>query len=248
MTERGRVRVETGQKRVRAYLGAELVADTNEPRLVWEKPYYPTYYFPTEAVVAKLDPTGEWERSPSRGEAEVLSVATERQDAPAGAYRYPDSPIEELRDLVAIRWHAMDAWFEEDEQVFVHPRDPYKRVDVLPSSKHVRVEIDGVTVAESNSPRLLFETGLPVRYYLPALDVNQEFLRPSASHTECPYKGVASYHSIEVNGTMYDDLVWHYPFPVEESARITGLYSFYNEKVDIFINGEPEGRPKTIFS
>ncbi|MDH3500387.1 MAG: DUF427 domain-containing protein [Acidimicrobiia bacterium] len=248
MTDRGRVRVEVGQKRVRAFLGGELVLDSAEPRLVWEKPYYPTYYVPLADVVAKLEATGETKNSPSRGLADVLTVATTSGAAERGGYRYPDSPLEELRGLVAVEWNAMDAWFEEDEQVYVHPRDPYKRIDILPSSKHVRVEIDGVTVADTTSPRLLFETGLPVRYYIPPLDVRQEYLHPSDTHTECPYKGIASYHSIEVNGVVHADAVWHYPFPVEESARITGMYSFYNEKVDIFVDGNRLERPNTVFS
>ncbi len=248
MADRGRVRVETGQKRVRVYMGGDLVADTAAPRLVWEKPYYPTYFFPADDVLASLTPTGETISSPSRGEAEVLTVSTASAKAEAAAYRYPDSPIEELRDLVALRWSEMDAWFEEGEQVYVHPRDPYKRVDILSSSKHVRVEIDGVTVAETTSPKLLFETGLPVRYYIPPLDVRREVLRPSDSHTECPYKGVASYHSVEVNGTLYQDAAWYYPFPIEESQRIAGLYAFYNEKVDIYVDGVKLERPRTVFS
>src|SRR5581483_8371281 len=98
--------------------------------------------------------------------------------APGAAIRYPDSPIPQLRDLVRLEWDAMDAWFEEDEEVFTHPRDPYTRVDILASSRHVRVEVDGVTVAESASPRLLFETGLPVRYYLPKTHVRMDLLTP----------------------------------------------------------------------
>ncbi len=248
MSERGRVRVEVGAKRVRVFLGVELVADTYAPRLVWERPYYPTYYFPVTDVKADLTPSGEREHSPSRGDAEVLAVATASHKVDGAAYRYPDSPIEELRDLVAIRWQAMDAWYEEDERVYVHPRDPYKRIDILPSSRHVRVEVDGVTVAESHSPRLLFETGLPVRYYLPPLDVRREYLRPSESHTECPYKGVASYFSLEVDGKLHEDAVWYYPFPIEESQRIAGLYSFYNERVDIYVDGVLAERPKSVFS
>ncbi len=142
----------------------------------------------------------------------------------------------------------MDAWFEEDEEVFVHARDPYTRVDALPSSRHIEVKIDGVTVADSTKPTLLFETGLPTRYYLPLTEVRMDLLRDSGTTTQCPYKGEANYYSVELDGELVEDIVWYYKYPVEESSRIAGMVSFYNEKVDIYVDGEPEGRPKTMFS
>ena len=159
---RGRVRVERGAKRIRAYLGGELVADTTRPLLVWEKPAYPTYYFPASDVRAdRLSPDGGIEHSPSRGDGETFTIRAGDKEAAGAALRYTNSPFEDLRDAIRLDWHAMDAWFEEDEQVFTHPRDPYTRVDILPSSRHVRIEVDGVTVAETAKPTLLFETGLP---------------------------------------------------------------------------------------
>jgi uncharacterized protein (DUF427 family) len=247
MSERGRIRIEPGRKRVRAFLGGHVVADTDHPALVWEKPYYPTYYFPMSDVQAVLTENGRTERSPSRGHAVFFDVSTAGGDAKDGAYAHRESPIDQLRDLVALDWASMDAWYEEDERVYVHPRDPYKRVDVLPTSRNVRIEIDGAIIAESNAARILFETGLPPRYYLPATDVDPTLLRASETHTECPYKGVASYHHVEIDGTLHPDIVWYYPYPVEESARIAGMYCFYNEKVDISIEGERQERPKTIF-
>ena len=196
-TARGRVRVEPSQKRVRVYFAGDLVADTTHPLLVWEIPYYPAYYLPAADVRAKLVPTGRTERSPSRGEAEILDVVTERGTAAGAARRYPDSPIESLRDAVRLDFAAMDEWLEEDEPIYVHPRSPYTRVDILASSRHVRVEIDGVTVAESSAPRILFETGLPPRYYLPLPDVRMDLLVPSETQTHCPYKGTAGYWSIK---------------------------------------------------
>src|SRR5262245_1507624 len=164
---RGRVRVERGAKRVRAYLGGELVADTTAPLLVWEKPYYPTYYFPLGDVrMELLEQDGGRAHSPSRGDGATFTVSAGGQTAPGAALRYETSPFEELRDAIRLEWGAMDAWFEEDEEVFTHARDPYTRVDILPSSRHVRVEVDGITIAESSKPTLLFETGLPIRYYL----------------------------------------------------------------------------------
>jgi uncharacterized protein (DUF427 family) len=245
---RGSVRVEQGPKRVRAYLNGELVADTRTPFLVWEHPYYPTYYLPASDVRAALIPAGDTEHSPSRGEGEVLHVKVATATAERAALRYPDSPLEPLRDLVRLDWNAMSEWLEEDEPVYTHPRDPYKRVDILASSRRVRVEIDGVTVADSPQPRILFETGLPARYYLPLSDVRMDLLRPSPTVTHCPYKGAATYWTVDTGQGGHEDIVWIYRAPLPESQKIAGLACFYNEKVDIYLDGELQDRPRTKFS
>jgi uncharacterized protein (DUF427 family) len=245
---RGQVRVEQGQKRVRAYLAGELVADTSRPLLVWEVPYFPTYYFPSEDVKARLDPTGEREHSPSRGDAEILDVGVGRATAHAAGRRYPGSPLAELKGAVAITWDAMDEWFEEDEPVYTHARDPHTRVDILASSRHVEILVEAVKVADSRQPRILFETGLPPRYYLPLTDVRLDLLRPSSTVSHCPYKGTASYWSVEIEGRTHDDIVWTYRTPLPESQKIAGLACFYNEKVDLVLNGSRQERPRTKFS
>lgn len=247
-TTRGTVRLERGQKRVRAYLGGSLAFDTVEPALVWEVPYFPTYYVPVADVHAALVPTGRTEHSPSRGDAEIFDVTTERATARAAAQRFWSSPIEELRGLVRFEWASMDEWMEEDEPVYTHPRDPHTRVDVLASSRRVRVELGGVLLADSTSPRILFETGLPPRYYLPMSDVRLDLLRPSTTETHCPYKGTATYWSVEVDGACYADYVWCYRTPLPESYKIAGLLCFFNEKVDLTVDGRPVERPKTPFS
>jgi uncharacterized protein (DUF427 family) len=245
---RGRVRVERSQKRVRVYLRGELVADSREPTLVWEVPYYPTYYLPVADVRAELVPTGRVDRSPSRGDGEVYDVKLASATAAGAARRFPGSPIAELRDLVRLDWEAMSEWFEEDEPVYTHPRDPYHRVDILASSRHVQVVMDGVTLADSHQPRILFETGLPPRYYLPLTDVRLDLLRPSATQTHCPYKGTATYWSAEVGATLLDDFVWIYRTPLPESQKIAGLACFYNEKVELYVDGQLQERPRTPFS
>jgi len=243
------MRIEPGAKRVRVYLGGEVVADTVRPVLVWETPYYPAYYFPLADVRTELlTPDGGVQHSPSRGDGRTLTVSAGGATAHRAALRYEDSPIEELRDLVRFEWSAMDAWFEEDEQVFTHPRDPYTRVDVLASSRHVRVEVDGVTVAESRSPRMLFETGLPVRYYLPKPHVRMDLLLPSESLTDCPYKGRAEYWSVRGARGVHDDLAWSYRAPFPESQKIAGLVAFYDERVDVYVDGVRQERPVTKFS
>jgi uncharacterized protein (DUF427 family) len=248
---RGRIRLEPAAKRVRAYLGGELVVDTTHPTLVWEVPYYPTYYFPVGDVRTELlEPeSGGLAHSPSRGDGRVFSVTAGGKHAPRAAVRYENSPIEPLRDLIRLDWDAMDAWFEEDEEVFTHPRDPYTRVDILPSSRHVRVEVDGVTVAESASPRLLFETGLPIRYYLPKTHVRMDLLTPTATVSHCPYKGQAEWWAVRTaDGGVRDDLAWSYRTPLPESQKIAGLIAFYDEKVDVYVDGVLQPRPTTKFS
>lgn len=248
IVQKGRIRIEDGRKRVRVFLAGECVADSTAVRLVWEKLYYPVYYFPRSDVrMELLTPSGEEKRSPSRGTATLFNVTSGAKEALEAAYTYSEPKIEELAGLVAFDWAAMDAWFEEDEEVFVHARDPYTRVDALPSSRHIEVKINGVTVADTTRPTLLFETGLPTRYYLPLTDVRMDLLRDSDTSTQCPYKGEAGYYSVEIDGELITDIAWYYKHPVEESSRIAGMVSFYNEKVDIFVDGEPEARPNTMF-
>lgn len=237
-TVRGRVRVEQGAKRIRAYLGGELVADTTRPLLVWEKPYYPAYYFPAADVRAELlAPDGGVVHSPSRGDGDTFTVTAGGKRVERAALRIEESPFEELRDTIRIDWHAMDAWLEEDEQVFTHPRDPYTRVDVLASSRHVRVEVDGVTIADSVRPTLVFETGLPTRYYLPKSHVRMDLLRPTQTQSHCPYKGTAEYWSLEVGSETYPDVAWSYRTPLPESQKLIGLVAFYDERVDLYVDG-----------
>jgi uncharacterized protein (DUF427 family) len=246
---RGQVRVERGAKRVRAYLGGAVVVDSIAPLLVWEVPYYPTYYFPESDVRAELVAGGGVDlHSPSRGDAKTVSVLAGGSRAPGAAARYEDSPIDELRGTVRFQWDAMEAWFEEDEQVYTHPRDPYTRVDILASSRRIRVLLDRLVLADSTSPRLLFETGLPTRYYLPRTHVRMDLLERSPTVTRCPYKGRAETWSVRVGETLHEDLAWSYPAPLPESQKVAGLLAFYDEKLDIEVDGVLQERPRTKFS
>ena len=147
---------------------------------------------------------------------------------------------------VGFEFDAFD-WFEEDEPIYTNPRDPYTRVDILASSRHVRIELDGVTIAESHQPRVLFETGLPARYYLPITDYATELLVPSDTQSHCPYKGMATYFSVKIGETVHEDLVWIYRSPFPESQKIAGFAAPYNEKVDVYLDGVLQERPKTHF-
>ena len=247
MAGRGRVRVEQNDKRVRVMLGGEIVADSTSPLMVWEIPYYPTYYFPAEDVKTDLlVEIGETRRSPSRGEATQYVVKA--GNAEGAAYAYLDSKIPEISGHYAFPWKTMDHWFEEDEEVYVHARDPYTRIDIMSSGRRVRVEIDGVTVADSTNGSFLYETNLPTRYYLPKTDVRMDLLTPTDTATACPYKGTARYWSVTLDDNTHEDVVWGYDTPLPESQKVTGLVSFYNEKVDIYIDEVLQERPKTKFS
>jgi uncharacterized protein (DUF427 family) len=166
----------------------------------------------------------------------------------AAALTYPDSPIPELRGLVRLEWGAMGEWLEEDEPIYTHPRDPHTRVDILASSRHVQISVDGVVIADSTRPRILFETGLPPRFYLPMTDVRMELLRPSPRESHCPYKGTATYWDVVVGEKTYEAFVWSYRSPFPESQKVAGLVAFYNEKVDVTLDGVPQDRPVSPFS
>ena len=242
----GEVRLEPSARWVRVKFGGEFVADTRKALLVWDNHYIPAYFFPPEDVRREfLAPSGR-----SQGERTTYHVTVNGRTAENAAWSYTDPSLEHvaLKDFVAFRWNKMDAWLEEEEELFVHPRDPHKRVDAIPSSRHVRVEIDGVTVADTQRPLLLFETDLPPRYYLPPEDVRLELLEPTNTRTRCPYKGVASYWSAGINGQNYQDIVWSYPDPIPECPKIAGLLAFFNEKVDLVVDGELQERPQTPWS
>jgi uncharacterized protein (DUF427 family) len=246
MTDRGRVKVEPSTKRVRVMLGGEIVADTPSPLLVWEVPYYPTYYFPADDVRTDLlVATGETRKSPSRGEATQFAVKVNGSEG--AAYTFDEPKIEEIAGHYAFVWKTMDHWFEEDEEVWVHARDPYTRIDILASSRRVRIELDGVTVADTTHALFLYETGLPTRYYMPKTDVRMDMLTPTGTETACPYKGTARYWSVTLDGKTHEDIVWGYDAPLPESQKITGLVCFYNEKVDVYVDEVLEERPKTKF-
>jgi uncharacterized protein (DUF427 family) len=197
--------------------------DTTDAVYVWEFPPYPQYYLP----VADVDP----------------ALLTDPEIKP----RLRRDP--ELPDHVRIRWDALDSWFEEEEEVFVHPRNPYARVDAVRSTRQVRIELEGVALAESAAPVIVFETGLPPRYYLERSGLHLDHLEPSSTETACPYKGrTTAYWSARIGETLHEDVAWCYDFPTAPLLPIAGLVAFYDEKVDVFLDGVLQERPVTPFS
>ncbi len=236
---------------VRVVFSGETVASSKRAKLLHESGHLPVYYFPEEDVRMDLLEGSEYTTScPFKGEASYWSVRVGDKVAENAVWSYPE-PVEScppISGYLGFYWQMMDHWYEEGEEVFVHPRDPYHRIDILESSRHVKVSLNGEVLAETGRPKILFETGLPPRYYIPPEDVREDVLVGSEKTTRCPYKGVASYWSAEVGGERVEDLIWSYQDPIPEAAKIDGLLAFFNEKVDLEIDGEEQERPKTQWS
>lgn len=231
------LRVEVGSKRVRAYLGGHVVLDTIEPRLVWEVPKYPHYYVRRDDVVAELAPSGHVRASRRRGPATLFAVRVEGHKAPDAASVFEQAEQAELRELVRVDWNAMDAWFEEDEQVFVHPRDPYRRIDIMPTSRHVHVEVDGQVLADTRRAHAVFETGEPPRYYLAKTDVRTDLFEHSSTVSHCPHKGEAEFWHLRIGRHEYTDAAWSFRHPFPGCTRMAAMVTFDPSVVDVLVDG-----------
>ena len=261
MSRLDELRHEPIDKRIRGALAGDTVVDSTRALLVWEpKRIVPSYAVPADDVQAEivaapggssdvaeadapvlmgrrvLDPSIPFSVHSTGGEAVTLRAGGRE----AAGFLPADAA---LAGYVILDFEAFDAWYEEDERNVAHPRDPFHRIDIVHSSRHVLVERDGEVLAESTRPILLFEPPLPVRFYLPREDVRAE-LAPSDKHTFCAYKGQASYFSLAGE----DDVAWTYPEPLREAAEVTGRIAFFNERVDIVLDGERLERPVTPFS
>ncbi len=223
-------------RRVRAVFGGETVADTVRGMLLDETGLLPQLYVPEEDLHADLlKPTETTTHCPFKGDAGYRSVQVGDRVAENAGWSYPE-PTEAarwLRGYAAFYWRSMDSWFDEDEEVFGHLRDPYHRVDARASGRRVRVLVGAEVLAESDRPLLLSETGLPNRFYLPREDVRSGLLTPTDTRTVCPYKGTASYVGIEGE----PDVAWVYERPLEDAVKIAGRLCFDPAKVTVEVNG-----------
>lgn len=244
--------IEGSPRRVRVIFGGETIADSKRVMLLRESKCLPVYYFPKRDVRMELMvPSEHRTRCPYKGDASYWLVQCGDRVAENAVWSYlaPSPECVGIHGYMAFEWEKMDAWYEEEEEIFVHPRDPYKRVDVLQSSRHVRVIVSGETVADSHRPRLLFETNHPVRYYLPREDIRLDLLEPSLTTTRCPYKGVASYWSVRVGNRVFEEVVWSYLDPIPECPKIKGLFCFFQERLaTIYVDGDQVPVPKTRWS
>jgi uncharacterized protein (DUF427 family) len=236
---------------VRAQIGDTYIADSKRVTLVRELPILPVFAFPREDVrLDLLKPSSETRESPRLGPISTyaIEVGDKRLENAAWSWRSPPDEYRELTDHIALEWDAMDHWYEEAEEIYRHPRDPFHRVDAIGSERHVRVLHNGQVIAESRRPRLLFETGHPVRYYLPTDDVRMDLLDRTDSVSACPYKGTASYWRVKGDESGRD-IAWSYLDPIRECPSIRGLICFYNERVDgLEVDGDLVTKPQTNWS
>jgi uncharacterized protein (DUF427 family) len=248
---RGIIYFESSPRRIRGVFGGETVIDSRNASLLHEQGLLPVYYFPQDEVRTDLlEPTEHTTHCPFKGDASYWSIKVGDRISENAAWAYPD-PIPgapPLVDYLAFYWNKLDEWFEEDELAIVHARDPYHRVDILDTSRHVKVTVNGEVVAETTRARVLFETGLPPRWYFPPNDVRADVLVESDTKTGCAYKGFASYWSVRAGGDEEPDLVWFYPEPQRDAERIRGYLAFFNERIDLEIDGELKERPQTQWS
>jgi len=247
-----RLTLEPCAKRLRVVFGGETIADTTAARLCHETRHLPVYYFPRADVrMDLLTPTARQTHCPFKGDASYWTIAAGGRNAADAVWSY-DDPYDEasaFADHMAFYWDRMDAWFEEDEEVFVHARDPYARIDVVASTRPVRVVAGGEVLAATARALFLFETGLPVRYYIPREDVRMDRLTATEKTTRCPYKGTATYWSLAGGDPAFEDIVWSYPDPLAEVGRIKDYLCVFNERADeITIDGEAVARPVTQWS
>ena len=239
-------------KRLRVKVGELIVADSAEALVLQESDHLPVYYFPIKDVDESfLMPSTTRTECPYKGVASHYSLNTGVTLVQDAGWRYlePVKGCPPIADYMGFYWSKMDHWYEEDEEIFVHARDPFRRVDCLPSSRRVEIVVEDEKVADSRKGVFLFETGHPTRYYLPISDTRLELLSPSRYISRCPYKGIASYYHLTVNGKRHENMVWYYSEPVHESARIKGLVCFFNELVDrILVDGVEQPKPETASS
>ena len=244
---------EESPKWVRTMFGGETIADSTSVMILRRTDRLPVYCFPKEDV--RMDLMQKTKRTlefPPQGTATYWSLKVGSKIAENAAFSF-DSPTDAwqpLKDYVIFEWGEMDSWYEEDEEVFVHLKDPYHRIDVLKSTRHVRIVVGEQTVAETDRAMFLFETGFPTRYYIEREDVHMDFLEPSDLMTRCPYKGIASsYWRVKVGDKILENSVWSYHDPLPEVYKIKDRLCFYNEKVDaIYVDKELVPKPNTPWS
>jgi uncharacterized protein (DUF427 family) len=243
---------EVSPRRVRVVFGGATLADSKRAVLLREAKRLPIYYFPQQDVHMEImQPSGRTAEDPYKGQVMYWTIRSDSKTAENAAWSYADPPpaCAAIKDHFAFEWDAMDAWYEEDEEIFVHARDPYKRVDAIRSARHVQIFVAGEAIADTRRPTLVFETNHPVRYYIPREDIRPDRLIASDTASRCPYKGIASYWSVKAGDEILTDLAWSYRDPIAECPKIKGLVCFFQEREAVIaVDGVELARPSTKWS
>ena len=256
------LRIEPTPRRIRALVGTRPVVDTTDAMLVWEpRRLVPVFAVPTEDLHAELVPAAPDPRQrdladlpPFLGpedygvhttEGDAFSLVVDGQELSGAAFR-PSDP--DLEGRVTLSFTAFTTWLEEEQELVGHPHDPFKRIDVLPSSRQVTVALDGVVLADTTHPTALLETHLPTRWYLPRDDVRMDLLIPSEHRSTCAYKGHSSYFSLATGGDEGRDIAWTYPRPLLDASGVRDQVCFWSERTDLTVDGSPVRRPVTPWS
>ncbi|MDQ3476452.1 MAG: DUF427 domain-containing protein, partial [Actinomycetota bacterium] len=229
------------EPRIRGVLGGQTVVDTRHGKLLHESAMLPQWYLPLADIRADLlVESSTTTHCPFKGDASYysLEVGDRIVEDAIWTYRDPLAAASWLQGLAGFYFDRLDTWYQEDDEVFGHPRDPFHRVDTHHTSQHVVVRAGGQTVADSTAPIALFETGLGVRYYMPQADVRSEFLGPSETTSVCPYKGTAGYRNLTVGAQTIADAAWGYAVPFAEAAEIAGYLSFDGTGIDIEVTDD----------
>ena len=244
--------LEDSPRRVRVVVAGETVAESTHAKLLHETGLMPVYYLPLQDVrTYLLEDSPHTTHCPFKGDAAYWSirVGDDVRENAVWSYPLPREGAPPLADLVAFQFDAVDEWWEEAERIGVHARDPYHRCDVVRSDRHVVVRVGDRVIADTKRPTMLFETGLPPRFYLPEDDVDMTLLEPTDTVTRCPYKGTTDrYYTIVAGDERVEDAVWAYDDPHSEVHGIEGLLAVYNEHVDLEVDGQPWARPVTKVS
>ena len=238
----GLLYLEQSPKWIRARLDGEAIVDSKRARLLHEHLRLPVFLFPEADVrMDLLRESGRREQDPVKGEQVFWDLAVGDAVRESAAWRFSE-PL--LAGLIGLEFGALDEWLEEEEPLLAHPRDPYSRIDVCPSSRRVRASVDGQVLADSAGTMALFESGLPTRWYFPRDDVRMDLLSPSDTRTTCAYKGRADHFS----AGEHEDVAWTYEDPLHDAQPVQGRIAFYNERVDLEVDGELAERPQTQWS
>jgi uncharacterized protein (DUF427 family) len=234
-------------------LGEKLVADSKKVLMLRKSPFEIYYCFPEADVSSEVRGNAERQGSEETdefGTRRTFAVEADGQTAEAAAFIYtePTTAGADLRGYVGFEFSRLGRWLEEDKELIGHPRDPFARIDVRKSSRHVEVRVGGETVIDTTKPFILAETGLQIRYYIPNEDVRWDFFSESDTRTTCPYKGRSRYFSVSAGSETVEDAAWSYPQPLQDARAVQNTIGLSHEKLEVWVDGEKLEEERSYFT